>query len=191
MKLVVGLGNPGSRYEGTRHNVGFDVVTELARQHSAGKPKVKHEGLVSEVTVAENRVLLLAPQTYMNASGRSVKQAVTFYQLSPEDVFIVCDDIHLPLGRIRLRSSGSAGGQKGLQNIIQQLGGEDFSRLRIGVGEPPGGRDATDYVLRRFPRKEREIIDHAVVRAADAVDCWVREGIERAMNGYNAAPADE
>lgn len=196
MKLVVGLGNPGKKYEGTRHNVGFELIAEIAHRHGAARPRTKFEAEISEVTIGSERVLLLAPQTYMNCSGRSVRQATDFFQLASTDLLVVCDDINLPLGRLRLRKGGSAGGQKGLANIIQHLGTENFARLRIGVDLPPAGRDAADYVLDRFGKAESRVIADAVKLAADAVETWVNDGADAAMNRYNAdqektKPAEE
>ncbi|MFN0052250.1 MAG: aminoacyl-tRNA hydrolase [Planctomycetales bacterium] len=189
MKILVGLGNPGSKYQGTRHNVGFELVAELALRHGGARPKSKFDGEISEVLIGTERLLLLAPQTYMNNSGRSVRQAVDFFQLVPADVLVVCDDLNLPLGKLRIRKSGSAGGQKGLANILQHLGTEAVPRLRIGIDPPPGGRDAADYVLDRFSKAEAALMVTAVGQAADAVACWLREGIDQAMNRFNAPPA--
>lgn len=196
MKLVVGLGNPGKKYAGTRHNVGFELIAEMAHRHGAARPRTKFEAEISEVTIGPERLLLLAPQTYMNCSGRSVRQAMDFFQLAPTDLLVVCDDINLPLGRLRLRKGGSAGGQKGLANIIQQLGTEDFPRLRIGVDLPPAGRDAADYVLDRFGKSEAATVADAVKGAADAIATWLSAGIDAAMNRHNAdagmpKPTDE
>ncbi len=187
MKMVVGLGNPGREYSRSRHNVGFAVVGELARRHGAGKPKSKFDAEVVEVFFGEQKIVLAAPQTYMNFSGRSVRKLVDFYRLSPDDLLVVCDDLNLQTGRLRLRRSGSAGGQKGLKNIIEQLGTGDFGRLRIGIGQPPGRMDATDYVLGRFRADEVETIDQAVAQAANAVESWCQGGIDAAMNQFNAA----
>lgn len=190
MKLVVGLGNPGRKYAGTRHNVGFDVLTVLSQRLGAGSPKVRFEAELWEVNAGGERVLMLAPQTYMNLSGRSVRAALDFFKLSPGDVLVVSDDLNLPCGQLRMRASGTAGGQKGLQNIIDQLGTNQFARLRIGIDRPPAGRDAADYVLQRFSSAEREKIARAVTAAADGVELWVRQGTDKAMNVVNA-PAEE
>jgi len=186
MKVVVGLGNPGRKYEGTRHNVGFELLGELARRHKATKPKAKFEAEISEIGLGTEKVLLIAPQTYMNLSGRSARQVADFYQLTVPDLLVVCDDINLPLGKIRLRRSGSAGGQKGLENIIQHMGTPDVSRLRIGVDAPPGEMDSADYVLSKFGKRELETLDAAILAAGNAVETWVAEGIDAAMNRYNA-----
>jgi peptidyl-tRNA hydrolase, PTH1 family len=191
MKIVVGLGNPGAKYRGTRHNVGFEVLAELAKRHGGSTSTLKHDAELAEVFLSGEKVLLVAPQTYMNLSGKSVWPLVDFYKLPLEDLLVVCDDLNLDVGRLRLRASGSAGGQKGLQNIIQVLGTEDFARLRIGIGRPPGRMDAADYVLSRFLSEERETIDEALLNAADGVESWVKDGCDRAMNKVNTTPKDE
>jgi PTH1 family peptidyl-tRNA hydrolase len=185
MHVVAGLGNPGKKYEGTRHNIGFDVLAELSSRYGGGKPKIRFEAETVEVSTGTSRLLLVAPQTFMNLSGRSVRQAVDFFQTPVENLLIVVDDLNLPLGKLRLRPSGSAGGQKGLVNIIQQLGTDQFARLRIGIDSPPGEMDAADYVLSRFHVSERETMAAAVKRAADAVETWAAKGLEAAMNTYN------
>jgi PTH1 family peptidyl-tRNA hydrolase len=185
MKLVVGLGNPGKKYEGTRHNVGFRVAARLAEQHATSKPKRAFQGELVEAAIETEKVLLLCPHTLMNLSGGSVLEARDFYKVAHADLLVVSDDINLPLGKLRFRQSGSSGGQRGLQDVIRRLGGDDVPRLRIGVGGPPAGRDAADYVLGRFTKAETPEIEDAIVRAADAVAAWVREGIAVAMNRYN------
>ncbi len=190
LKLVVGLGNPGRKYERTRHNIGFEVLAELARRHMAPAAKVRFECAFTEIILRGNRVFLAAPQTYMNLSGRAVRQIIDFYRIPIGELLVVCDDINLDTGRVRLRASGTAGGQKGLNNIIQQLGTNDFSRLRIGVGRPPGRMDSADYVLSKFMKSEYETMEHAVIQAADCVELWAREGVQAAMNEVNRGPAD-
>ncbi len=187
MKFVVGLGNPGKKYEGTRHNIGFELLAELSRRFGASRPKRKFDADYSEITPGGERTLLIAPQTFMNCSGRSVQQFVVFFQIPVASLIVVCDDINLPAGKIRLRRSGSSGGQKGLENIIQQLKTPDFARLRIGVDAPPGGMDAADYVLGRYGKREQAAIDRGVGLAAQAVETWVIRGIEVAMNQFNAS----
>jgi peptidyl-tRNA hydrolase, PTH1 family len=186
MKIVVGLGNPGSQYQKTRHNVGFSVVGELAQRHGGGTPRRKFDAEMADVFVGGEKVLLVAPMTYMNDSGRSVAQFVSFHDVSPEDLLVICDDMNLDTGRLRLRGSGSAGGQKGLQDIIRRLGTEEFPRLRIGIGRPPGRMSATDYVLGVLSKDETEIIGDAVLRAADGVELWLADGLAPAMNAVNA-----
>lgn len=185
MKIVVGLGNPGDKYEGTRHNVGFDVLAELSRRGGAVKPRARFEALVTEVPCGTEKLLLVAPQTFMNLSGRSVQQFIRFYQAPLADVLVVCDDLNLKVGQLRLRLSGSAGGQKGLQSILTCLGDEAVPRLRLGIGRPPANFDAADYVLSRFRKDELEVMDSAISRAALAVEVWVRDGISVAMNQFN------
>ncbi|MEO2018781.1 MAG: aminoacyl-tRNA hydrolase [Fuerstiella sp.] len=191
MKLVIGLGNPGSKYVGSRHNVGFDVVSELASRFGVGLSQTKFQGEYQDVLIQSEKILLIAPQTFMNRSGESVWQFVRFYQPEPVDIVVICDDMNLPTGRLRWRSSGSAGGQKGLNDIIQRLGHDQFPRLRIGVGRPPGRMDVTAWVLGRFREDEKENIEHAVVRAADSVERWIAEGIEPTMVEYNRQVSED
>ncbi len=186
MKAVVGLGNPGPEYAGTRHNVGFRVLAELARRQGVTQPKLKFEAEVLEIMVGSEKLLLVAPQTYMNNSGRSVRKLIDFYKLPLDDLLVVCDDLNLDIGRLRIRQAGSAGGQKGLSDMISRLGTQDFNRLRIGIGRPPGRMNAADYVLRRFRAEERELVEPAVSAAADAVEIWCLQGVEAAMNHFNA-----
>lgn len=190
MKLVVGLGNPGRKYAGTRHNIGFDVLDELARRNAAPASRSMLDAQVADARIGEERVLLAAPQTYMNLSGRAVRQIVDFYKLPLDDVLVICDDLNLPCGKLRLRRSGSAGGQKGLQDIISQLGTEAFARLRIGIDRPHPPMDATAYVLGRFAPQERETIAAAVLDAAEGAELWVRSGSEAAMNRINSGKPD-
>jgi PTH1 family peptidyl-tRNA hydrolase len=185
MKLVVGLGNPGRRYEGTRHNVGFVVLAELARKCAAGKAKSKFHGLVFDASLGGQPALLLCPETFMNLSGTSVQEAQSFYKIALEDLLVICDDINLPLGKLRLRGSGSSGGQKGLEDVIRRLGTEDFARLRIGVGQPAEGWSWVDYVLSKFTKDEIPVVAEASCRAADAAADWAREGLQYCMNRYN------
>ena len=185
MRLVVGLGNPGEKYAGTRHNVGFDVVAELAKRFGAGKPQNKYQADFYDVQIRSEKVLLIAPLTYMNRSGESVWQFVRFFQPEMSEIVVVCDDMNLPTGKLRWKPSGSAGGQKGLSDIIQRLGQETFPRLRLGIDRPPGKMDVTSWVLGKFRDTEKDPIELAVVRAADSVENWVSEGIEPTMNKYN------
>jgi PTH1 family peptidyl-tRNA hydrolase len=185
MKLVVGLGNPGRRYEGTRHNIGYAVVRELARQFGVTQPKGKFQGAVVEADLDGQKVLLLSPTTFMNRSGISVQEAKSFYKLANEDLLVVCDDLNLPVGKLRFRARGSSGGQKGLEDIIQRVATEEFARLRIGVGTAPEGWNWADYVLSKFTAEELPVAERAVASAADAVVVWARQGIESCMNQYN------
>jgi peptidyl-tRNA hydrolase, PTH1 family len=187
MKLIVGLGNPGRKYAGTRHNVGWEIVAELARRCGAGSPRVKFQGEIAEAIIAGEKALLLCPQTYMNLSGTSVQPARDFYQLENKDLMTVCDDFNLPLARLRFRAKGASGGQQGLEDIIRRLGTDDFPRLRLGIGSPPPNWDVADFVLSRFSQTERAEIDVAIRRAADALVDWVRHGVEYCMNQYNGS----
>lgn len=184
MKLVVGLGNPGSRYVGTRHNVGFAVIDLLAEGPDAGRFHERFEAHVAEVQEGPHKVLLVKPQTFMNLSGRCVRRIVDFYQLPLEELLVVCDDINLPLGKVRARARGSHGGHKGLVDIQNHLGTTEYSRLRVGVGAPPE-KDAVDHVLSRFGSGERAVIDEAIQTAAQAAVVWVNRQIEDCMNEFN------
>jgi peptidyl-tRNA hydrolase, PTH1 family len=185
MKLIVGLGNPGKKYEKTRHNVGFETLNLVAGRCAEVVAKDKFDGRVAEAVISEQRALLLWPYTLMNRSGQSVLAAINFYQLPFAELLVVCDDFNLSLGTLRFRSQGSAGGQKGLQDIIRRLGTEEFSRLRIGIGPVPDKWDAADFVLSRFAANERPVIDETIQRAADGVECWVANGITESMNRFN------
>ena len=185
MKLVVGLGNPGRRYEGTRHNLGYAVLATLARRHGIGTPKEKFHGEVLEADLGGERALLLSPTTYMNLSGTSVLETRDFFKIPNEDLLVICDDLNLPPAKIRIRTGGSDGGQKGLGDIIRRLGTEEFPRLRIGIGAPPPGWSATNYVLARFNEEEEKAMMEAVACAADAAVVWAAEGIQTGMNRYN------
>lgn len=185
MKLVIGLGNPGKKYQRTRHNVGFDVVGELGRRYGTEAPGNKYEADFLDVRIRDQKVLLISPLTFMNLSGKSVWQFIKFYQPEMEDVVVVCDDMNLATGRLRWRPSGSAGGQKGLADIIQRLGHQDFPRLRFGIDRPPRKMDVTPWVLGRFREEEKETVEHAVLRAADSIEYWIAEGIESTMTEFN------
>lgn len=185
MKIVVGLGNPGGKYEGTRHNIGFDVLAELSNRWHAPKPKLRFEANLTEILCGVEKLLLLAPQTFMNLSGRSVQQAVKFYQVPLSDLIVIGDDLNLKVGQLRLRASGSAGGQKGLQSILSCLSSNEICRVRVGIGRPPPEMGAADYVLGRYRKDEIDVIDAAVRKAASAVEVWATEGIDVAMNQYN------
>jgi peptidyl-tRNA hydrolase, PTH1 family len=186
MKLIVGLGNPGRRYEGTRHNIGFLVVGSLGRKYGTGGVRERFQGETVEADLDGHKALLLAPSTYMNESGASVVAARDFYKLSNEDLLVICDDLNLPLAKLRLRGGGSSGGQKGLEDIIRRLGGDNFARLRIGIGTPPESWVWANYVLSKFSKEELPQIEQAVARATEAAVTWACEGVETAMNRYNA-----
>jgi PTH1 family peptidyl-tRNA hydrolase len=184
MKVLVGLGNPGNRYAGTRHNVGFDVIDVLAAGPRAGRFQSRFQAQVAELNEDEHKVLLVKPETFMNLSGRSVRQLVDFYQLPLTELLVVCDDINLPLGKLRVRARGTHGGHNGLRDLQNHLGTTEYGRLRIGVDAP--NEDAVDHVLGRFRPSERPVIEDAVQTAAQAAIIWVHQGIEACMNQYNA-----
>lgn len=189
MKLIVGLGNPGSEYQHTRHNAGFMLADTLARLNNAGRWRRAFRGLTTDYLLDHQKVVLLKPETFMNLSGRAVGAAVDFYHLPLEDVLVLVDDIALPNGKIRIRGGGSSGGHNGLANIVSVLGGRDqqradFARLRIGVGSP-GPIPLDRYVLSRFSPAEAAELDRALIQGAKAVDCWVRLGTAPAMNAFN------
>ena len=188
MKLVVGLGNPGRKYEGTRHNVGFEVIAELARRLDVGRPKAKFDAEIAETIIGSEKVALICPLTYMNLSGNSVRATLDFFKLSLDDLMVVSDDLNLALGRLRIRQSGSAGGQNGIKDIIQKVGSQQFARLRIGIERPPAGWDAANYVLGKFAAEDRVVIEKAVSLAADAVESWVTGDIQNVMNRFNQDP---
>jgi PTH1 family peptidyl-tRNA hydrolase len=187
VKLIVGLGNPGGKYKDTRHNVGFEVAARLAKKFATASPRAKFQGEVVEVVIGGQKSLLLTPLTYMNASGCSVLEARDFYKIDNDSILVVCDDFALPLAKLRLRGKGSSGGQNGLDDILRRLGTNEIPRLRIGVGPLPPGRDAAGYVLGKFTKDEQPEIASAINRAAEAVECWVREGLATTMSRYNSS----
>lgn len=203
MRLIVGLGNPGSEYAGTRHNVGFEVVDRIAARlgltFAAGEfdrlARSKFNGLSLDGTLrlgngGSEKVLLLKPQTYMNVSGKSVQAAMAFYQLSPREIIVVLDDLALPCGKIRLRAGGSSGGHNGLKDIERVLGSSDYPRLRLGIDAAPARIPGRDYVLGRFTEAQRVLLEPALDLAASAVLTWVESGMAAAMNRYNGENAE-
>ena len=192
MKLIVGLGNPGREYRDTRHNVGFMVVDEIARRHGidwASGPSQIVETLVGKRFGAEP-LMLAKPLTYMNNSGESVAGLARYFDVSQDDLLVVVDEAALPFGKLRARARGSAGGHNGLKSIIERLGTNEFSRLRLGVGRGDGRRDLADHVLARFERGEQADLEALIARAADAAEMFAAEGISKVMNVYNPdAPA--
>lgn len=185
-KVVVGLGNPGSRYTGTRHNVGFEVLDRLQAKFGGSAPKVGQDAQTSMIEFGQNKLLLVWPLTFMNNSGRCVLTLVNFYKIDRlHDLLIVCDDLSLPLGKLRIRSKGSAGGQKGLADILLRLGSQEIPRLRIGIDATPPAWETADYVLSRFRQEERPIIDLAVHLAGEAVEAWCKNDLQFCMNKFN------
>lgn len=184
MKIVVGLGNPGPNYKGTRHNVGFMVVEELARRFTVERQDQKFDAIIAYTHINQEKVLLIKPLTYMNLSGRAVQAVMRFFKADLDELLIIYDDMDLPVGTLRLRPQGGTGGHKGLTSIQQSLGSQDFPRLRIGI-DRPRYHDPVDWVLGKFQNQEKEPIAAAIERAADAVESWVSQGLDQAMNTYN------
>ena len=187
MKAVIGLGNPGMKYAGTRHNIGFDAVTAIADKYNLSINNKKFKGVYADGHIAGEKVLLVQPQTFMNLSGECVREVADFYKLNPDEIIIICDDINLDVGRLRIRKKGSAGGHNGLKNIIAHLGTEEFPRIRVGVGEKTEGWDLADYVLARFDKDSEPVIREALANVVGAVETWLSEGIDAAMNRYNVS----
>ena len=185
MKLVVGLGNPGKRYDGTRHNVGFAVIDALAKAPGVGSFQSRFDADVAEWHEDAEKILLLKPQTFMNLSGRAVRQVVDFYQIEHADLLVVCDDMSLPLGKLRFRARGTHGGHNGLRDIQSHLGTTEYSRLRIGVDVPDEKKDAVDHVLGKFKPSEKAAIEDALSLAVQAAAMWVKQGVQKCMNQYN------
>jgi len=186
MRAIIGLGNPGSEYEETRHNVGFDVIEALARAHGVRLRRPRAAALAGTGAIDGVPVVLAMPLTMMNASGVAVARLCHLHGLAPEDLVVVIDDINLELGQLRLRRGGSEGGHRGLRSITERLGTQDYPRLRLGVGAPPGGMSARDWVLSPFSADERETAEEAVARARRCVEVAVIAGIEAAMNEFNS-----
>lgn len=184
--ILVCLGNPGDKYENTRHNVGFQTADALGEKLNKPIQRLKFKALTATVELGGAKVLVMKPTTYMNLSGEAVREACQFYKLPPERVMVVCDDVSLPVGKLRLRKSGTAGGHNGLRSIIGQLHSDQFPRLKIGVGEKPHpDYDLADWVLGKFSKQDRALIDRTVLRAIDALECAFSQGLQQAMSRYN------
>jgi len=185
MKVVIGLGNPGRKHARDRHNAGFMVLDSIARRWGVPIDRAAHEAYMGEAMLGGERILLVKPQPYMNASGRAAASVARYYHVSPDMFVAVYDDMDLPLGCVRVRRSGGAAGHRGVTSIMAHLGDRGFPRVRLGIGHPPAGRDPADFVLSPFARAEEEIVRAAVERAAEAVEVLIVEGVERAMNRFN------
>lgn len=184
--IVVFLGNPGLKYEGTRHNAGFMACDALAKAKGISVNRARFRALTASCTLGEESVLLMKPQTYMNLSGEAVQQAAAFYKVKAENIIVVSDEVSLPIGKLRIRQKGSAGGHNGLKNIIQCLGTDQFPRIRMGVGGPPHpDYDMADWVLSTFKNQDAADMEQAAKRAAEAVECYITQGPQKAMNFYN------
>ena len=185
MYLIAGLGNPTREYEKTRHNVGFEAIDILADKAGTTVTEKKHKALYGKGYIGGQKVILAKPQTYMNLSGESIREIADFYKIEPENIIILCDDINLSEGQLRIRLKGSAGGHNGLKNIISHLGTQESPRIRIGVGEKPRGMDLADYVLGRFPKEQQAVMEEAYRDAAEAACMMIEDGADAAMNHYN------
>lgn len=186
MYLIAGLGNPTREYAGTRHNIGYDTITRLCDDYRISLDIKKHKGLCGKGVIGGEKVLLVQPLTYMNLSGDCIKEAADFYKIDPAHIIVIYDDISLPVGKLRVRAKGSAGGHNGMKSIIARLGTEEFARVRIGIGEKPAGWDLADYVLGRFKTDELPLMREAVGNAAKACELIIKDGIETAMNRSNS-----
>lgn len=184
MKMIVGLGNPGQKYEATRHNVGFMVIDELAKQWGVDSWRTRSEALIAEYRQEES-ILLVKPLTYMNLSGVAVGELARWYKIAVNDIVVIYDDMDLVTGRLRLRTAGSSGGHRGIESLLVHLPSADFFRVRIGIGRPPAGWQVVDHVLSRFTTEEEALISDGIKRAASAVECLLAQGINKAMNRYN------
>ncbi|HHT9136847.1 MAG TPA: aminoacyl-tRNA hydrolase [Candidatus Wunengus sp. YC60] len=184
MKIIVGLGNPGEKYLKTRHNLGFMVIDRLAQQLEMECSRKKFQSLFCKKSVEQEKIVLLKPQTFMNLSGIAVKEAVDMYKCSLQDLVVICDDLDMPPGKIRIRRSGGCGGHRGLESIADRLGSTDFSRLRVGIGRPANG-DPSDYVLSAFSKEEELLKEEAIEDACQALKTWMFEGVEACMNKFN------
>jgi len=188
MYIIVGLGNPGKEYAGTRHNIGFEVIDEIARQNGISMDGKKHKAIYGKGTIDGYKVILAKPQTYMNLSGESVRELTDFYKVNEEELIIIYDDISLDIGQLRIRKKGSAGGHNGIKSIISHLGTQEFTRIKVGVGDKPKGYDLADYVLGHFSKTEKPLTEKAVSFAAEAAKAIVTTNADTAMNLYNKKP---
>jgi PTH1 family peptidyl-tRNA hydrolase len=186
--LIIGLGNPGRQYRGNRHNIGFMVVDRLAADNGIQSSKVQNKAIVGDGRVAGQRVILAKPQTYMNNSGDAVGPLANFYRMPPENIFVVYDEMDIPLGTIRLREKGGAGGHNGMKSIIQHIG-QDFPRMRLGVGRPPGRMEPPAYLLQDFSNEQLPIVSDMIDEAIRAIETYLQEGIQMAMNKHNGSVA--
>lgn len=186
MYIIAGLGNPGRQYAGTRHNMGFNVVTRIADDYKMQITIKEHKALCAKGFIGGQKVLLALPQTYMNLSGESIRELVNYYKIDPEtELMVIYDDISMDVGRIRMRAKGSAGGHNGIKNIIAELGTDVFPRMKVGVGEKPKGWNLADYVLGRFSDEENEVMRRMLAKGSDACRDFILYGIQEAMNRYN------
>jgi PTH1 family peptidyl-tRNA hydrolase len=189
--LIVGLGNPGRQYQSNRHNIGFMLLNRFAERLETSFSRLESKALVTKAKFEDHSIILAKPQTYMNLSGQSVASLVKFYKIPLDNLMVAYDDVDLPFGRIRIRPSGGSAGQKGISSIIERLGTKEFSRLRLGVGRPPGTKGAASYVLKNFSGEDADFLPHVLDRAVDAVLTYITIDLETAMNRYNPKPNGE
>lgn len=185
MYVIIGLGNPGRKYDYTRHNVGFDVIDYLSKKHDIAVDRLKHKALVGQGRIHGQKVMLVKPQTFMNLSGQSLVDIVAYYKSEEHKVIVIYDDIDTAVGKIRIRKKGSGGSHNGMKNIIYLWKKQDFPRVRIGIGQPKAGYDLADYVLGRFSKEEVAVMTEVIVRSADAIEDWIAHDIDYTMNKYN------
>lgn len=185
MYIIIGLGNPGKKYENTRHNAGFDAIDKLAYENGIKIDKLKHKALIGEGRIGSEKVVLVKPQTYMNLSGESVISVSQFYKVEPENIIVLYDDIDLDVGKLRIRKKGSAGSHNGMKSIIKCLGTQDFPRVRIGVSKPPEGWDLADFVLSRVSKEQQSDMNNGIDKAVKTVEEIIKSNLEVAMNKYN------
>lgn len=185
MKLIVGLGNPGPQYEKTRHNIGFQVVDELAKTNGVSFSTSKYNGLIATIHHNGKKILLLKPLTYMNLSGEAIRPLMDYYKISPSELLVIYDDLDLPVGKIRLRQKGSSGGHNGIKSTIQHVGTQEFNRIRIGIDRPPIGMTVTDYVLGKFTKTEWEIMQAVIEQCVAACELWFDKPFLEVMNKFN------
>lgn len=187
VKLIIGLGNPGKPYEHTRHNIGFDVIDELANRWNAPLNQSKFNGMYASVHHPEGKVILLKPLTYMNLSGESVRPLMDYFDIDVEDIIVIYDDLDLETGKLRLRAKGSAGGHNGIKSLIQHLGTQEFNRIRVGVNRPPAGMKVADYVLSKFSKDDQVVVKEAIDKSCDAVETALKKPFLEVMNQFNGA----
>ena len=185
MFIIAGLGNPGKTYEGTKHNVGFQVIDKLAQDYTITVDKWKHKAFIGEGRIGQHKVMLVKPQTFMNLSGESIREILSYYKIPVSRLIVIYDDTSLPLSGVRIREKGSAGGHNGMKSIISQLGTDTFLRIKVGIGEKPNGWDLADYVLSKFQKEDLPLIEEGIGKAAKAVTLLLTEGIQEAMNQTN------
>jgi PTH1 family peptidyl-tRNA hydrolase len=189
--LIIGLGNPGREYEMTRHNIGFLVIDRLAERWGVDVNKYKFKALLGEYRKPHEKIVLIKPQTFMNLSGNAVRSFYQFYKAPLTQVMVIFDDLDLPFGNIRIRKSGGSSGQKGMKSIIEQLGTEEFPRIRVGLGRPPGKMNSADFILNKFKTTEKKDLEFILDKCVDVVECFIENGLDTTMNRYNGSALDD